>query len=132
MMDAIEFFINYPPTKKGKSAFCRQYGLNAYYAGKHWAERKRDADTLHALTLCAMNRCGVKKKLFDAPVAVSFWWDDGLDVDNHASIGKAILDACKGRLIVEDDQRYVREVHHYLWHGGATRVRLEAIKGDEP
>lgn len=87
MMETVEFTIDYPASKKGKSEFCRRYGLNAYYAGKHWAERKRDADTL---------------------------WDDGLDVDNHAAIGKAILDACKGRIIVDDDRRYVREIHHYL------------------
>ncbi len=130
-METVEFTIDYPASKKGKSEFCRRYGLNAYYAGKHWAERKRDADTLHALTISAMNRCRVRKELFTSPVAVSFWWDDGLDVDNHAAIGKAILDACKGRIIADDDRRYVREIHHYLWRGGAIRVRLEAIKEDQ-
>ncbi|MBM6792203.1 hypothetical protein H7U40_18310, partial [Flavonifractor plautii] len=50
-MGTIRFDIPYPPTKKGKSAFCRRFGLNAYYSGKHWAQRKKDADELHALTL---------------------------------------------------------------------------------
>ena len=53
-MGTIRFNIPYPPTKKGKSAFCRRFGLNAYYSGKHWAQRKKDADELHALTLAAM------------------------------------------------------------------------------
>ena len=75
--------------------------------------------------------CLLCRELFTSPVAVSFWWDDGLDVDNHAAIGKAILDACKGRIIADDDRRYVREIHHSLWRGGAIRVRLEAIKEDQ-
>ena len=55
-MEKITFNIPYPPTKKGKSAFCRRFGLNAYYSGKHWAQRKKDADELHALTLVALKR----------------------------------------------------------------------------
>lgn len=45
-----EFTIPYPATPKGKAAWNKQYGLNAYWAGKHWAKRKADADYWHALT----------------------------------------------------------------------------------
>lgn len=55
-MEKITFDIPYPPTKKGKSAFCRRFGLNAYYEGKHWAKRRKDADELHALTLAALKQ----------------------------------------------------------------------------
>lgn len=56
----IQFTIPYPPTKKGKAAFCRRFGLNAYYAGKHWAQRKKDADELHALTIASMKKARIK------------------------------------------------------------------------
>ena len=38
----MKFEIEYPPTKKGKAVWNKRFGLNAYYAGKHWNERKRD------------------------------------------------------------------------------------------
>ena len=37
----IRFTIPYPATKAGKSAFCRRFGLNAYYEGKHWGQRRK-------------------------------------------------------------------------------------------
>ena len=63
-MEKITFNIPYPPTKKGKSAFCRRFGLNAYYSGKHWAQRKKDADELHALTLVALKQARVRVTSF--------------------------------------------------------------------
>lgn len=45
----IRFTIAYPPTRKGKAAWNKRFGLNAYYAGKHWAKRKKDAEELHAM-----------------------------------------------------------------------------------
>ena len=46
----LEFVIHYPETKQGKTEWSKRYGLNAYWAGKHWAERKRDAEHWHWLT----------------------------------------------------------------------------------
>ena len=50
------FEIPYPPTKRGKAAWNKRFGLNAYYAGKHWSQRKRDAEELHSLALWSMKR----------------------------------------------------------------------------
>ena len=105
----IRFTIPYPPTKKGKSAFCRRYGLNAYYAGKHWSARKRDAEELHDLAGSAMRRAGIRERLIPSPVEITFRWDDGLDVDNHAVMGKAFVDAMKG---------------YIFWDGGAIQVEV--------
>lgn len=52
----IRFTIPYPPAKQGKSAFCRRFGLNAYYAGKPWPQRRRDAQELHQLAVLSMRR----------------------------------------------------------------------------
>ena len=49
------FVINYPATPSGKKSWMKMYGMNAYYAGKHWSLRKQDADVWHMLTLSAMN-----------------------------------------------------------------------------
>ena len=125
-MSDIRFDIPYPPTKKGKSLFCRRFGLNAYYSGKHWAQRKKDADELHALTLAAMRRAKIRKKLVSGPVAICFWWDDGLDVDNHAALGKAFVDAMKGYLLPDDNREWVQRVSHEFWDGDAIQVEVTA------
>lgn len=55
---------------------------------------------------------------------VRFSWDDGLDIDNHAAIGKMIVDALKGYLLVDDNPNWFRRVSHEFWSGGAIRVDI--------
>lgn len=120
----ISFAIPYPAGKTAKSAFCRKFGLNAYYAGKHWAQRKKEAEELHTLTWLALKKAGIRKNIITKPVEVRFFWDDGLDVDNHAVIGKAVVDALKGYLLPNDNPRWFRRVSHEFWGGGAIRVDI--------
>ena len=123
----IRFTIAYPPTKRGKAAWNKRFGLNAYYAGKHWAQRMMDAVELHAITAADMRRAGIRRKLVQGPVEVRFFWDDGLDVDNHAAIGKAVVDAMKGYLLPDDNRRWVRRVSHEFWDGGAVLVEVAPV-----
>ena len=55
----IAFEIPYPATKRGKAAWNKRFGLNAYYAGKHWSQRKKDAEELHELAHWAMRKAGI-------------------------------------------------------------------------
>lgn len=120
----IRFTIPYPPAKKDKAAFCKRFGLNAYYAGKHWAQRKDDARDLHMLTEFSMKRAHIRKQLVNYPVSVRFLWDDGLDLDNHAVLGKAIVDAMKGHILPDDNRRWVKKVSHEFWDGGEIAVEV--------
>ena len=120
----IRFTIPYPPTKKGKSAFCKRFGLNAYYAGKHWSARKRDAEELHWMTRSAMRRAGIRQRMLQRPVEITFRWDDRLDIDNHAVLGKAIVDGMKGYILQDDSRRYVWRVCHEFWDGGEIQVEV--------
>lgn len=120
----MRFEIPYPPTKAGKAAFNKRFGLNAYYSGKPWAARKRDAAELHQLALLAMRKARIPMHLVDRPVEICFYWDDGLDVDNHAIIGKAVVDAMKGKLLPDDNRRWVHKVTHAFWDGGSIRVEI--------
>lgn len=122
----ISFTIPYPPTKAGKAAWNRRFGLNAYYAGKHYQQRKRDAQELHAVTWAALKKAKVRKQFVESPVEVRFYWQDGLDIDNHAVIGKAVVDALKGWVLPDDSPRWVRKVSHEFWDGGEIRVEVEA------
>lgn len=122
----ISFTIPYPPTKAGKAAWNRRYGLNAYYAGKHYQQRKRDAQELHAITWAALKKAKVRKQFVESPVEVRFYWQDGLDIDNHAVIGKAVVDALKGWVLPDDSPRWVRKVSHEFWDGGEIRVEVVA------
>lgn len=103
------FQIPYPSATKGVGSWPRRYSLNAYYAGKHWTERKRDADYWHALTRANI---GKTPPMFDGPVELRFVWDDRLDLSNHAVIAKMIEDALKGRVIIDDSPKYVRRIVH--------------------
>lgn len=118
------FEIPYPPTKRGKTAWNKRFGLNAYYAGKHYQQRKRDAQELHTIALAAMRKARVPKRFFSFPVEVIFRWDDGLDVDNHAVLGKAFVDAMKGYVLPDDSRQYVRRVVHEFWDGDAIQVEI--------
>lgn len=125
----IRFDIQYPQGKKGKSSWNRRFGLNAYYAGKSWPERKRDAEELHMIARAAMHRAGIKPGVMSSPAQVRFFWADGLDIDNHAVLGKAIVDAMKGYLLADDGPKYVRKVSHEFWEGDCIRVEVEALHG---
>lgn len=120
------FSIDYPPTKKGKAQWNKRFGLNAYYAGKHWNARKRDAEDLHMICRAAMNRAGVRR-IASRPVEVLFYWDDGLDIDNHAVLGKAFVDAMKGVIIQDDNRKWVKRVSHEFWDGGKILVEVREV-----
>lgn len=124
----LSFEIPYPPTKAGKSAWNKRFGLNAYYAGKHYAQRKKDAEELHWIAVSCMKRARIKKELIHEPVGIRFFWDDGLDADNHAVIGKAVVDAMKGFILPDDNRRWVKKVSHEFWDGKKISVEIRPWK----
>lgn len=111
-MGSESFRIYYPSNKAELRRWTKEYGMNAYYAGKHWAIRKKDAEYWHLLTRSAMNKQEVRVRPFEKPVEISFLWNDRLDIDNHAVMGKMIVDAMKGRLINDDNRRWLKGVYH--------------------
>ena len=128
--EMLSFIINYPTTKKGKSEWNRRFGLNAYYAGKHPQKRRKDAEELHMIARAAMHKAGIRNRMLDRPVKVRFYWDDGLDCDNHAVLGKAFLDAMKGYILPDDNRKWVKMVSHEFWDGGA--IKVEIMPGGRP
>lgn len=124
----MKFEIEYPPTKKGQSVWNKRFGLNAYYAGKHWNERKRDAEELHMIARAAMRRAGIKQKIIENPVKLTFLFDDGLDCSNHAIIVKAVEDAMKGWIIKDDSRKYVKSITMMFHEENCIRVIVEEIK----
>lgn len=123
----IQFRIPYPGTPAGKKAWNECYGLNAYYAGKHWSQRKKDAEYWHCMTRAAMDRARVPKEPLLAPVVITFEWNDRLDLSNHAMMAKMIEDAMKGRIIQDDSPKWVRGIEHYFYEGDAVRVTVKVI-----
>jgi hypothetical protein len=107
-----KFKIYYPKSKAEMKRWTKEYGMNAYYAGKHWSLRKKDAEFWHLLTRSAMNKAELRIRPFDKPVEISFLWNDRLDIDNHAVMGKMIVDGMKGRLSNDDSRRWVKGVYH--------------------
>lgn len=124
----IEFNIPYPDTSAGRTAWNKAYGLNAYWAGKHWAKRKADADFWHTLTWQAIQ--GLPKMTIDDdyPVIISMYFNDRLDAINHAAIFKMIEDALKGELIIDDSRRFVAGSEIYYHSDDCIRVQIKNVK----
>ena len=76
----IVFEIKYPDSPAGQREWNRRYGLNAYYSGKHYAVRRKDANYWHELTVIALLQSKVEQKLFEKPVKITFYWDDNLEI----------------------------------------------------
>lgn len=121
------FKIPYPATKKGMAEWNRKYGLNAYYAGKHWAVRKKDAEYWHALTAKAVRECIAEPKIAERPVVITVYFNDNMDCTNHASILKMIEDGLKGILIEDDDRKHVRGVSMYFHEANYILVHVAEI-----
>ena len=121
------FEIPYPKTKAGQKQWAKDYGLNAYYAGKHWAARKKDAEFWHTMVRACMGVHGVRLTPFKRPVTIVFRWNDNLDIDNHAAMGKMIVDAMKGRVIEDDSRRWVKGVCQYYHDEDYIEVVVKEI-----
>ena len=114
--------IDYPKKSEGKAKWNRQYGLNAYWSGKHWAARKKDADFWHMLVKSVLTK---KCKKFDKPVEIKFFWNDGLDIDKHAAMGKMIIDGLKGVLFTDDGKKYIKKVSHEYHDEDYIKIEIE-------
>ena len=128
VLSAEKFTIDYPQTKAGRKLWAKEYGMNAYYAGKHWSRRKEDAEFWHIMVRKCMDRQGVRRTPFQVPVIVTFRWNDRLDIDNHAVMGKMILDAMKGRVIEDDSRRFVKGVCHYFHDADCISVEVREAR----
>ena len=129
-METITLKIEYPKRAADKTRWSKQFGLNAYYAGKHWQARRRDAEYWHRLTQAAVYEAGIKhnQQPFRKPVTIRFWWNDRLDIDNHAAMGKMIVDGLKGWIIADDDRKHLASVQHF-WHN-EDFIKIEIAEGD--
>lgn len=123
----IAFDIPYPRTKKGKSLWNKRYSLNAYYSGKVWQQRKRDADELHTLTRACLRKAGIRKELINSPVEITFRFNDNLDCSNHAIIVKAVEDGLKGWLLKDDNRKHVQRITTEFWDGDSIRVEVHEL-----
>lgn len=125
-----EFWIDYPPIPqppraKHKATLSNTWGLNAYYAGKHYQARRKDADLWHDWTRAALIRQKVPRVIYKTPVRLIFGWDDGLDCSNHAVMAKMIEDALIGYLLQGDSRKYVKSISHGFHNHKKIYVRIE-------
>lgn len=104
------FEIPYPETKRAMSEWNRRFSLNAYYAGKHYQQRRRDAEFWHLTTKKYMEKFKVIRDPVSFPVVMRFYFNDRLDCSNHAAIVKFVEDGMKGRIIKDDNRRHVKEI----------------------
>lgn len=125
----IKFTIPYPPTNAGKTAWNKQYGMNAIYAGKHWSQRKEDAKDWHLLTWAALRKAHlIPGKPLDKPVVITYLFNDSLDSTNHGYMVKMIEDALIGRVIKGDSRKYVRGTEIYFHDLDCIKVIVTEVE----
>lgn len=117
-----KFKIDYP---NPKTLWTKKYSLNRYYSGVHWSVRKKDTDYWHLLTLSAI-RC---VKPTNKPVILTFYFNDGLDISNHAAIAKMIEDGLKGRIIQDDNRKWVKGHEYYFHDKDYILVEIREVEG---
>ena len=122
------FKIPYPNTPAGKSRWNKQFGLNAYYSGKPWQLRRKDAEFWHNVTKACMQNAGVRKRPFEKPVNITMYFNDRLDCSNHAMYFKMIEDGLKGRLIQDDSKRWVKSCTMAFHEEDYILVVVEEVK----
>ena len=115
------FYIDYPPK-------ISEYGMNSLYAGKHRTKRKKDAEYWHMLTINSLRQHGIHRSLFLKPVAITILWDDRLDIDNHAYMGKMIVDALKGYLIKDDSRKYFKRIAHDFHDEKRIKIEIKEVE----
>lgn len=124
---SLDFIIHYPDTKAARKCWNKFYSLNSIYAGKPWKERKKDSDFWHWYVFAALRKQSVPLSLFENPVRITIFWNDALDVDNHAYMGKMIVDALKGKLIAGDSRKYFRSITHDFHDEDLIRVHIQEV-----
>lgn len=124
------FIIPYPTTKAGKTEWNKRYGLNAYYSGKHWSVRKKDAEYWHYIVRSELHRQYSKLSLLRSPVVITFYYNDNLDLSNHACIAKMIEDALKGVIIEDDSRKHVKGIEHYFHGENFIKVIIKECIGE--
>lgn len=118
-MKSFRFTIPLYPTSK-------EWGMNGVYAQeKHWAKRKDQAHTVHALVRARIRRQNRNVQRFDKPVVVWIYYNSRLDIDNHGYLSKLIIDGMKGLLIEDDDRRFVRGLYQGFHSGDPGIIIVE-------
>jgi len=86
----------------------RPVSWNMAYAGRHWSKRKADADAVHLLVRAAIPR---NARQYSEPVDIvvtAYFASRPLDADNI--MAKLYIDGLVGRLLVDDNPKWVRSV----------------------
>ena len=99
-----------------------------YYTGKHWAQRKKDAEELHELTVLSMKKAKIRKEPLPFAVELRFRFNDRLDCSDHAIIVKIVEDAMKGWIIKDDSRRYVKSITTEFYNGDSMEVLITKAK----
>lgn len=84
-----------------------EWGMNKVYSGKHWNERKQQAEIIHLMVRAAIKKQLRPAQMFNKPVTVTILYNSRLDIDNHGYLSKMIIDGMKGLLIQDDNRKYV-------------------------
>ena len=116
------FRIDYPTSKDKQKYWTKNYGLNAYYAGKPFYKRNEDSKFWHTLTYYAVKGMAP----FCEPVRLVFYWNDGLDLSNHAAMAKMIEDGLvRAKKLPNDNRTWVKEIVHRFHYKPYIEVTIE-------
>jgi hypothetical protein len=114
----IEFIISHNVTAKD--------GLNKFWAGVHWTQRKKWAEYWRMVTRLSL--ANIPHRTLKSPIMFEFWFDSRLDLDGHACIVKEVIDTLvTDKWIVGDTRKHVQCIIYRFHDYGNTKVRVTEI-----
>ncbi len=104
----------------------QKISTNKFYAGIHWAQRKKIADIYHNALIEHRN-----KRVMNFPVEVTTIFSFKkrlLDVDNCSVMAKLLIDGLRVWDIIPDDTpKYISALHIYVQKGNEDSVEINIL-----
>lgn len=100
----------------------KSYSLNSK---THWAIKAAQKQDIEAFTVAALMNAKINRRAKIGRLELTFYWDSPLDLDNHASIRKAVIDAIKNYFGTDDNAYCLGEIHEKFWPGREIKVDIK-------
>ncbi len=101
--------------------------LNKSYAGRHWGERRAEADYIHSMVIASVRNQAVEPATeFPQDVTIIAHYKDNRRRDSGNVSSKEIIDGLvKAKIFPDDSTKYIRAVTTMAVNGKEEYVEVE-------
>lgn len=99
----------------------KSYSMNSK---PFWKIRAEQVTEIQGLTVASLMNAKIKRNTKCGRLEFTFYWDSPLDLDNHANIRKAVIDAIKKYFGTDDDAYCLGRIVEEFWPGREIKVEI--------